>query len=141
MPVAKLTKRLVDAIKTVERRVIYYDTELKSFGVKITPTGSKSWCVEYRPRGSARSTPKRRMVLGSTRALTPDQARSAARKVLAAVALGEDPAALRSREREMPTFSQFADRYLGEEAAAKLKPRSLVNYRIYFVPSENYIRA
>ena len=71
------------------------------------------------------------MVLGSSGTLTPDQARSAARKILAAVALGEDPAALRSHAREMPTFLQFADRYLSEEAAAKLKPRSLVNYCIY----------
>jgi hypothetical protein len=70
------------------------------------------------------------MVLGSTATLTLDQARAAARKVLAAVAFDEDPGALRSRTREMPTFSQFADRYLSEEAAAKLKPRSLVNYRI-----------
>jgi hypothetical protein len=71
------------------------------------------------------------MVLGSTATLTPDQARMAARKVLAAVALGEDPAALRSRAREMPTFRQFADRYLDEEAVAKLKPSTVVNYRIY----------
>ena len=131
MPVAKLTKRFVDAIETTNRRVVYYDSDLKGFGVKITPTGVKSWCVEYRPGGGGRGTAKRRMVLGSTGTLTPDQARSAARKILAAVALGEDPAALRSRAREMPTFLQFADRYLSEEAAAKLKPRSLVNYCIY----------
>ena len=41
MPVAKLTKRVVDAIETSSRRVIYYDSELKGFGVKITPTGAK----------------------------------------------------------------------------------------------------
>ena len=82
-------------------------------------------------RGGGRGTAKSRMVLGSIGTLTPDQARSAARKILAAVALGEDPAALRSRAREMPTFREFADRYLNEEAAAKLKPRSLVNYCIY----------
>lgn len=71
------------------------------------------------------------MVLGSTGTLTPDQARLAARKILSAVALGEDPAAIRTRARETPTFIQFADRYLSEEAAAKLKPTTLTNYRIY----------
>ena len=131
MPVAKLTKRFVDAVKSSGRRVIYYDSELKGFGVKVTPTGAKSWCVEYRPHGGGRGTAKRRMVLGSAGALTPDQARAAARKILATVALGEDPAASRTRGREMPTFLQFAERYLGEEAAAKLKPSSVVNYRIY----------
>ena len=63
--------------------------------------------------------------------LTPEQARLAARKILSAVALGEDPAALRTRARETPTFLQFANRYLSEEAAAKLKPTTLTNYRIY----------
>jgi hypothetical protein len=94
-------------------------------------TGVKSWCVEYRAGAGGRRIAKRRMVLGSTSTLTPDQARLAARRILSAVALGEDPAALRTRARETPTFLQFANRYLGEEAAAKLKPTTLTNYRIY----------
>src|SRR5262249_31511148 len=126
MPVAKLTKRVVDAIETSSRRVIYYDSEFKGFGLKVTPTGAKCWCVEYRRGGGGRGAAKRRMVLGSASTLTPDQARVAAREVLAAVALGEDPAALRSRARDMPTFRQFADRYLDEEASAKLKPSTVV---------------
>jgi integrase len=71
------------------------------------------------------------MVLGSANTLTPDQARAAARDVLARVALGEDPAASRTDAREMPDFRDFAERYLTEEAATKLKPRTLANYRIY----------
>jgi integrase len=71
------------------------------------------------------------MVLGSASTLTPDQARNAARDILARVALGEDPAASRSAAREMPTFREFAARYLAEEAKAKLKPRTVVNYEIY----------
>lgn len=131
MPIAKLTKRVIDAIKPGERRVIYYDTELKGFGLKVTPAGAKSWCVEYRPGARGRGVSKRRMVLGSTSTLTPDQARSAARDVLARVALGEDPAASRSGAREMPNFREFAERYLAEEASVKLKPRTVVNYQIY----------
>ena len=71
------------------------------------------------------------MVLGSINTLTPDQARSAARDVLAHVALGEDPAASRPGAREIPNFRDFAERYLAEEAKAKLKPRTVVNYQIY----------
>jgi len=127
--VVKLTKRVVDTLQADAKRVIYYDTELKGFGLKVSPTGAKSWCVEYRPCSGGRRAGKRRMVLGSIGKLTPEQARGAARKILAAVALGEDPAALRNRAREMPTFRQFAERYLSEEVAAKLKPNTLVNYR------------
>jgi integrase len=71
------------------------------------------------------------MVLGSASTLTPEQARNAARDILARVALGEDPAASRSAAREMPSFREFAARYLSEEAEAKLKPRTVVNYEIY----------
>ena len=70
-------------------------------------------------------------MLGCVGTLTPDQARTAAKEILAAVALGDDPAASRSRSRKMPAFREFAERYLAEEAIAKLKPRTAVNYRNY----------
>jgi integrase len=131
MPIAKLTKRIVDTIKPGDGRVIYYDTELKGFGLKVSAGGAKSWCVEYRPGARGRGIAKRRMVLASANTLTPEQARNAARDILARVALGEDPAASRSAAREMPNFREFAARYLAEEAEAKLKPRTVVNYEIY----------
>lgn len=131
MPVVRLTKRAVDTAHPTNRTEIYYDVDLKGFCLKVLPSGSKRWCVEYRPGSGGRLVIKRRMVLGSTTAITAEQARTAARKLLAAVALGEDPALLRKGEREMPTFREFSTRYLNEEAAAKLKARTVVNYRIY----------
>ena len=50
--------------------------------------------------------------------------------MLASVALGKDPAAARREERESETFREFAERYLREEAEAKLKPGTVTNYRI-----------
>src|SRR5262245_37846905 len=100
MPVIKLTKRIVDTLENASRRVIYYDTELRGFGLSVSPRGAKSWCVEYRPGPAGRKTSKRRMMLGSSSILTPDQARLAARKILSAVALGEDPAGLRNAARD-----------------------------------------
>lgn len=55
------------------------------------------------------------MYFGS-REFTPEQARQASREMLAAVALGGDPAAKRQGEREAETFREFAERYLREEA-------------------------
>lgn len=125
----KLTKRGLDTIRPTGRASITYDSELKGFGVRIGKTGTLSWFVEYRPGAGGRLVAKRRMVLGS-RELTPEQARAAAKQVLAHVSLGKDPAALRSREREMSTFREFAQRYLREEAAQKLKPGTVKNYEI-----------
>jgi integrase len=131
MPVAKLTNRTIDAIGADDGPRILYDADLKGFGLRVAKGGKKSWLVEYRPGARGRGVAKRRMVLGSTGTLSPDEARAAAREILAAAALGEDPAASRSRARQIPTFRDFAERYLIEEAAAKLKPRTVVNYRIY----------
>ena len=131
MPVAKLTKRTVDAIIADDCPLIIYDTDLKGFGLRAAKGGTKSWFVEYRPGTRGRGVAKRRMVLGSHGTLTPDEARAAAREILAAAALGNDPAAARSRARKIPTFRDFAERYLAEEAVSKLKPRTVVNYRIY----------
>nr|WP_249812049.1 integrase arm-type DNA-binding domain-containing protein [Bradyrhizobium sp. 188] len=126
-----MTKRTIDTISPVEKPTIFYDSDLTGFCVKVLPSGIKRWCVEYRSGAGGRSVGKTRMVLGSTSAMTPDQARLAAKSTLAAVALGQDPARKRSTERAMPTFADFGERYLSEEAETKLKPRTVVNYRFY----------
>jgi integrase len=131
VPTLKLTKRSIDAILPATKPAIHYDSELTGFCLKVLPTGAKRWCVEYRSGAGGRSVGKTRMVLGSTSKLTPDQARQSAAKILAAVALGQDPAGKRSRDRAMPTFAEFAERYLTEEAEIKLKVGTVVNYRIY----------
>jgi integrase len=131
MPVERLTKRAVDAIRADDCPLVIYDIDLKGFGLRAAKRGTKSWFVEYRPGARGRGIAKRRMVLGAVGTLTPDEARAAAREILAAAALGDDPAAARSRARKTPTFRDFAERYLAEEAVSKLKPRTVVNYRIY----------
>jgi len=133
MQAERLTKRFVDEIQPSGKVDFYYDGELKGFSLKVYPSGEKRWCVEYRPGAGGRRVIKRRMVLGSVGAVTAEEARSAARKILAAAALGDDPAAARKGERDMPTFREFASRYLDEEASAKLKPRTTANYRIYLL--------
>ncbi len=131
MPVAKLTKRMIDAISADVCPLTLYDADLKGFGLRAAKSGAKSWFVEYRPGAGGRGVAKRRMVLGAVGTLTPDQARAAAKEILAEAALGADPAASRSRARKTPIFRDFAERYLAEQAVAKLKPRTVVNYRIY----------
>ncbi|MVT55305.1 tyrosine-type recombinase/integrase [Bradyrhizobium yuanmingense] len=131
VPILKLTKRAIDAIGPVEKPTVFYDSDLTGFCLKVLPSGAKRWCVEYRSGAGGRGVGKTRMVLGSTSAMTPDQARLSAKTTLGAVALGQDPARKRSTERAMPTFAEFGERYLSEEAEAKLKPRTVVNYRIY----------
>ena len=133
MAAVKLTKRAVDGFAPTAKTVIYFDSELAGFGLRITPSGARSWIVQYRPGGGGRGQTARRMTLGSASTLTPEEARRAARDLLARARLGADPARARAKDRVTPTFKAFADRYLAEEAAAKLKPRTVTNYRIYLL--------
>jgi integrase len=128
--IIRLTKRNVDAIAPGNRAVIAYDEELKGFGVRVSNKGGRlSWFIEYRPGAGGRRVPKKRMYFGS-REFTPEQARQTAKQMLASVALGSDPVAKRKEERAAATFREFAERYLKEEAALKLKPGTVANYRI-----------
>jgi hypothetical protein len=43
--------------------------ELKGFGARVMPTGSKSWVIEYRPGAGGRAVSKKRISLGSTTVL------------------------------------------------------------------------
>jgi integrase len=129
---SRLTKRALEAIAPVSRPTIIYDSDLKGFGVRVMPSGSKAWIVEFRPNGGGRKVATKRMTLGRTATLHADEARKAAREILAAVRLGQDPARERTLSREKPIVREFAERYLSEEAESKLKPGTVANYRIYF---------
>ena len=129
---AKLTKRVVDGLAATTGKPLYvYDADLKGFGVRCMPSGVKSWIVEYRPRGGGRGISRKRMTLGATTTLTPDEARKAARDVLASVQLGADPAGDRRKGREMPTVAELLNQYLTEEVGPKRKPRTAELYRYY----------
>ncbi len=130
MAVARITKRLVDACEPADKPVFIFDESLKGFGLKVNPTGSKNYIVEYRVGAGGRLTRKRRITIGGISNLTPDQARKKAREYLAAARTGIDPASERSKERKIPDFKSFAYRYLDEEATSRLKPATIQNYEI-----------
>jgi integrase len=75
--------------------VIHFDDDLVGFGHRLRQgAGGKvlrSWVAQYRHQGRTR-----RVLLGAADVLTAKQAREAAKKVLAKVALGQDPAGERA---------------------------------------------
>lgn len=106
----KLTKRVIDEMSASTNEVILWDDALRGFGVRIQPTGIKSFLVQYRNAG-ARS---RRMTLGRYGVLTVDEARKMARQILATVARGLDPVADKQSHREAPTVDKLVERYLSD---------------------------
>lgn len=117
MPTAKVTKRSVDALRASDRDTYLWDTELAGFGLKMTPAGGRTYLVQYRIGGRKGRT--RRVTIGKHGALTPDQARQEARRVLGQVASGHDPAEERTKAREDLTVSELCDLYLAEGCATK----------------------
>lgn len=114
----RITKRVVDAAEPIGKPYRVWDSELKGFGFKVMPTGTKTYIVHYRP-GASRAQLKREYTLGRHGVLTPDQARDLARIVLSEARLGGDPQADRQRLRGERTVAQLCDLYLEEGASGK----------------------
>jgi hypothetical protein len=81
----RITKRLVDSLRPTGDDHFVWDETLIGFGLRVQPTGAKSYVVKYRA-GSGRGAPTRRVTLGRVGTLSPDEARALARKTLGAVA-------------------------------------------------------
>jgi integrase len=124
----QITKRLVDRLKPLEAEYFAWDGKLAGFGLRVQPTGAKTYVVKYRA-GSGRGAPTKRVTLGRVGTLTPDEARILARKTLGAVAHGSDPAALRAAERRASTLRELAEVFLAEHVEAKRKPSTASHYR------------
>jgi integrase len=124
----RITKRLVDSLKPATEDYFVWDDTLRGFGLRLQPTGAKSYVVKYRA-GSGRGAPTRRVTLGRVGTLTPDEARALARKMLGAVAHGSDPAALKAAERRASTLRDLAGIFLAEHVETKRKPSTALHYR------------
>jgi len=128
----KLTKKTINALPIRDRVYIAYDDVLAGFGCRVTPSGARSWIVEYRPHGGGRGVAKRRITLGPVTVLTPDQAREAAGDVLAKVRFGEDAPHDRVARRSSPMFAELIDQFMSEEVRPTRKPRTAELYEMYF---------
>lgn len=125
---ARISKRVVDAAKPEAGRYVVWDTELKGFGLRVTPNGVKTYVARYR-FGGGRSGVLRQIVVGRHGPLTPDEARDEAKLLLADAAKGGDPQASRMKARADLTVAELCDLYLAEGVGAK-KPSTIATDRV-----------
>lgn len=136
----KLTKRSVDALRPDRSADLFlWDSELSGFGVRVKPSGVRSFVVSYYAPGLHRT--RRRLTLGTYGPLTVDSARKKATALLARVVTGEDPALQQSDERRAArdeTVAKLFASYL-EEGLGRRKARTLGFYeslgRLYILPA------
>ena len=120
----KIGKRAVDALKPSKVGVkvseaFLWDRELRGFGVRVSPTGLKSFLVQYRtPEGRHRRT-----VIGRYGLMTPEEARREAFELLRAVSRGIDPMTVSKVDPSAPTVSDICDWYLAEAEANRILGR------------------
>ncbi len=130
MPNGSISKRSVDAFKcpTGKDREILWDSELGGFGLIAFPSGKKVYCVQYRKDGRSR-----RSRIGEHGRLTPDEARSLAKRHLGKVEEGADPIAERNAARVARNLTEVANDFLTAPQPAKKKrhrkPNTLEDYR------------
>ena len=98
----KLTAKAVTALMLPVGKTdaIFFDEDLPGFGYRLRQSGDKvarSWVAQYRHAGQTR-----RMTLNSI--LSAEQARDEAKKILAKVALGQDPATEKKRRASADRF-------------------------------------
>lgn len=120
----KLTKRSVEGLEPQAEDYPVWDRDVRGFGVRVFPSGRKSYIVQYRV---GRRT--RRFTIGQHGVLTAEEARTEARKLLGAVAKGEDPSGEKQRRLRAPTVAALCERYLDEYVAEHCKPTTARDYR------------
>lgn len=111
-----LTTRTVGAAKPRVDRYELWDDRLAGFHVRVTPTGERTFYVRFQaPKGQER----RRHKLGKFGEITVDKARRLAQDALDDVRHGHDPAVARREDRDAPTLSVIADRFMREHAGER----------------------
>ena len=113
----KLSKTAVDGFHPAEADYVIWDAELPGFGLRVKPSGIKSYVVQYRNRATGVS---RRKTIGQHGPLlTFHKARDQARIILADALKGNDPVADDRAIRAAPTLKELAADYLDQHALPK----------------------
>lgn len=124
----RITQRTVATLQSRDREFTLWDDTVTGFGVRVRPTGARSYVVVYRA-GTGRGSPVRRFTIAAVGKIAPERARDRAKVILGAVAHGQDPANEKVVERGTPTVSELAERFMADHVKAKRKERTAEFYR------------
>lgn len=118
----RLTKKVIKHLELpTEGHKYAWDSEVPGLAAAATPTGCRTFYLDYTTATGRRRRPS----IGRCDVLSVEEARAKARRMLAAVANGEDPSADKAALRRAPTVDQLASRYLREHALPHKKESSV----------------
>jgi integrase len=122
----KISKRTVDALRQGQSLA---DTEVRGFIARRLPSGAVSYGLRYRDKTSGA---RRWLALGLHGAITPDQARTLAKRHAGSVAGGHDPASERKAERAKAeraaaeTVDALLDEFLERHVRSRLRSAAAI---------------
>lgn len=112
----KLTKRLIDATEADPNgEEFLWDSEVKGFGLRVKPSGAKSFVLKYRIGMKT----KRYTICKVGSPHTVDEAREEARDLLSDIRNGIDPATAKREARTAMTVAELVALYQAEGPAEK----------------------
>ncbi len=111
----RLTKRFVDSVQAKQREQVFWDKDVKRFGLRVLPTGVKTYIIQYRNEQGR----TRKLALGRVGELTVEEARTKALKLRGSIRDGADPSAERKAKRNDITVADLVEAYLRDGPAAK----------------------
>ena len=102
----KITKRSVDTLDAPETGdLTLWDVDLRGFGIRMRPSGVKTYVLHYRMAGGRNSVLKKYTIGKHGSPWTPDSARREAERLLALINQGTDPAKERNTEKQSMTVA------------------------------------
>ena len=116
----RLSIKAIDTLKPNGRDVVYWDEDVPRYGLRVKPSGVKSFIIQYR---TAQGRP-RKLTLGQYGVWAPEQARTEAKRLLRLVDQGVDPADIAKKEKEAITIAQLCDEYIQAARAGMVATRS-----------------
>lgn len=96
-----------------------FDMDIKGFGLRVFPSGQKSWVFEYKVDGGGRKASTRRVTIGRADEFTPDQARKIADKLRSQAKMGQDPQADKINYRKAATVAEVITDFIDKHVTAK----------------------
>lgn len=120
----KISKRIVEALEVQDRDVDFYDDDLKGFGVRVRPSGRRTYFVMMRHKYVMR-----RFTIGSHGAVTAEAARLKAKQIISDLAIDKNPTAEQEAVRNSVTVRSLGERFIDEYVPCHLKPSTGGEYR------------
>jgi integrase len=140
MGVGKITKRAVDEYPFGARDTYLWDDELKGFGLKVTPKGTRTYLYQYRMGGRSSRTQRYSIGLHGS-PWTPSTARAAAQRLAILVAQGVDPVAAAIEKQRLAVdlaFAPYGQRFLASCAGKGWRGLVERTLRLHLAP---YLRS